>query len=157
LLFSIGGHPAFNCPLDPMGEAFEDYEIDFHEDSPEKEVYLLDGLFLGQTKGRLVCPNGKLNLSYDLFKNDAIIIDSKKPFKISVKNKKSGAGFSMEYRDFRWLGIWTKQPGAGFLCLEPWNGIADTVDHDQDFEKKLGINTLSPGEKYEVKYLIEFY
>ena len=157
LLFSIGGHPAFNCPLDPMKEAFEDYEINFHENSSEKEIYLLDGLFLSQSKGKISCPNGKLILSYDLFKNDAIIIDSEMPFKVSVISKKSNAGFSMEYGDFRWLGIWTKQAGAGFLCLEPWNGIADTTDHDQDFEKKLGINTLPPGEKYEAKYIMEFY
>ncbi len=157
ILFSVGGHPAFNCPLNPDQEVFEDYEIEFFDGSFQKEIYQLKGPYLSHEKKLLSLQSGKLNLSYDLFKNDALIVDSQAPFKISVKSKNTGKGFSMEYKDFRWLGIWTKEKGAGFICLEPWNGMADTVNHDQHFERKSGINTLLPGEKYEVDYLVNIF
>lgn len=155
--FSIGGHPAFNCPLDPSRETFEDYELDFCDGSPQKEIYRLDGMFLGHAKEPLPLLSGKLNLNYQLFDRDAIILDALKPHKISLKSKITGKGVSMTYQGFKWLGIWTKGEGAGFICLEPWDGIADTVDHDQDFTQKLGIHGLPPGEKYEVSYVMEFF
>lgn len=152
ILFSIGAHPGFNCPLIPEKEAFEDYAIDFNDGSSIREVYPLAGPLLSQKKSAIQLQNGMLNLSYDLFENDALILDANPPFKVSVKNLQTGRGYSLDYNGFRWLGVWTKRPGAGFICLEPWNGIADTVNHDQDFSRKLGINSLSPGEKYEVHY-----
>lgn len=157
ILFGIGGHPGFNCPLDPANEVFEDYVIDFHDGDDQKELYQLEGVYLAKGKYTLPLNEGKLNLKYALFENDALIIDSKSPCKVTVKSKKSGAGFSMEYGEFRWLGIWTKGEGAGFLCLEPWNGIADQLGHNQNFEDKLGINRLASGGTYRASYGIEFF
>lgn len=157
ILFSIGGHPAFNCPLDPGSEAFEDYVIDFHDKSAEKELYQLEGAYLAPSKYTLPLNDGKLDLQYSLFENDALIMDSQKPTKVSVKSKKSGAGFAMEYGEFRWLGVWTKRRGAGFLCLEPWNGIADPLGHNQVFKDKPGINRLASGETYQAQYSMEFF
>lgn len=155
--FSIGGHPAFNCPLDPQEENFTDYEVDFHDDKQEKELYHLEGHYLGGGKRSIALNNGKLELDYSLFRNDALIIDSHAPYKTSVRSRKSGAGFSMDYEDFQWLGIWTKQKDAGFLCLEPWNGIADTVQPNQSFKEKLGIRSLSPNDRYDAKYTMHFF
>lgn len=157
ILFSIGGHPAFNCPLEPNSEAFDDYVIDFHDGSKEKQTYPLNGPYLAKGRHTLPLDDGKLPLHYALFKNDAVIIDSEIPAKVSVRSKKTGAGFFMEYGEFRWLGIWTKTEGAGFLCLEPWNGIADADDYDQDFNKKPGINHLAAGETYTASYEMGFY
>ena len=42
------------------------------------------------------------------------------------------------------LGIWTK-PGAGFLCIEPWAGIADPAGFTDDFHEKPGVVTVGPG------------
>ena len=157
MLFGIGGHPALNCPLDPVKETFDDYEMDFHIDDSEKEIYLLKGTLLGLQKGKLPLNQGKSDLHYSLFDKDALIFDTDAPSKISVRSKKTGHGFSMEYSDFRWLGVWTKGEGAGFICLEPWNGIADKIDHDQDLSKKLGINTLDGGKEYRVSYTMGFF
>jgi galactose mutarotase-like enzyme len=155
ILFSIGAHPGFNCPLFPEREAFEGYEIDFYDGSSYKELNPLAGSLLSHKKSTIQLQKGKLKLDYNLFENDALIFDATPPQKISVKNSESGKGYSLQYKGFRWLGLWTKQPGAGFICLEPWNGIADTVNHDQDFSSKLGINSLAPGDKYEVYYQLD--
>jgi galactose mutarotase-like enzyme len=157
LLFGIGGHPGFNCPLDPTSESFEDYVIDFHDGSAEKELYQLEGVYVAQGKYRLAMNQGQLDLDYSLFANDALIVDTQAPAKVTVKSNKSGAGFAMEYDEFKWLGIWTKGEGAGFLCLEPWNGIADKLGHNQNFEEKWGINRLAPGETYRASYRVEFF
>ena len=157
ILFGIGGHPGFNCPLDPANETFEDYAIDFHDGSTEKELYQLEGVYVAPGKYSLDLNQGQLDLDYALFANDALIVDTQAPAKVTVKSKKSGAGFAMEYGEFKWLGIWTKGEGAGFLCLEPWNGIADKLGHNQNFEDKWGMNRLGAGETYRASYQVEFF
>ena len=50
---------------------------------------------------------------------------------------------------------------AGFLAeyVPGWDCHGLPIEHkiQEDFQKKLGINTLPPGEKYEAKYIMEFY
>jgi galactose mutarotase-like enzyme len=41
------------------------------------------------------------------------------------------------------LGIWSK-PGAGFVCLEPWQGYADPSDFDGELAEKPGIVAIPP-------------
>ena len=114
-------------------------------------------MYVAQGTYRLALSDGRLNLDYSLFANDALIVDTQAPAKVTVKSKKSGAGFAMEYGEFKWLGIWTRGEGAGFLCLEPWNGIADKLEHNQNFEDKWGINQLAAGETYRASYRMEFF
>jgi len=42
------------------------------------------------------------------------------------------------------LGIWTK-PGAAFICIEPWHGIADPAGFAGDIREKPGILEIAPG------------
>ena len=50
----------------------------------------------------------------------------------------------MSYPDARYLGLWTK-PGAGFICIEPWQGIADEAGFSGELRQKWGVFTLAPG------------
>ncbi len=43
------------------------------------------------------------------------------------------------------LGIWTK-PGAGFICIEPWQGHADPEGFEGELAGKPGIVLVQPGE-----------
>ena len=43
------------------------------------------------------------------------------------------------------LGIWPK-PGARYLCIEPWQGIADPAGFTGDFRDKPGVFELAPGD-----------
>ena len=52
----------------------------------------------------------------------------------------------MDFEGFDYLGIWSVAPGCPFVALEPWCGIADTVDCDGIFEHKPGIISLEPGQ-----------
>jgi galactose mutarotase-like enzyme len=42
------------------------------------------------------------------------------------------------------LGIWSK-PGAGFVCIEPWQGFASPDDFDGEFAKRPGVVQIAPG------------
>lgn len=70
--FSLGGHPAFNCPLFE-GESYSDYYLEF--DQIEKApAYLLDesGL-VSDKKLNLLDDSRTLKLHKHLFDNDALI------------------------------------------------------------------------------------
>ena len=42
------------------------------------------------------------------------------------------------------LGIWTK-PGAGYVCIEPWQGYASPEDFDGELADKPGMVSIVPG------------
>ena len=44
--------------------------------------------------------------------------------------------------EFPFLGIWSVKD-ADFICLEPWCGIADSVNSNQQLEYKEGIEKTS--------------
>jgi len=60
----------------------------------------------------------------------------------------------VNYSDFDNLGIWAK-PKAPYVCIEPWLGIADMEDTDQNFKNKKGINKLMPTQSFSASYTIE--
>jgi len=47
-----------------------------------------------------------------------------------------------------YFGIWTKKGTEQFLCLEPWAGIADSIDSSGKLEEKEGIIKLAPKQQY---------
>ena len=50
--------------------------------------------------------------------------------------------------------IWTI-PGASFVCLEPWCGITDRIDTNQDITTKEKIQVLAPGDVFTREHAIE--
>jgi len=42
------------------------------------------------------------------------------------------------------LGVWQK-PGANYICIEPWAGIADPAGFAGDFRDKPGVMELAAG------------
>jgi galactose mutarotase-like enzyme len=53
-----------------------------------------------------------------------------------------------------YLGLWAK-PEVPFVCIEPWYGVSDDEAHDQNLEKKKGIQTLGMGKIFNFSYSIE--
>jgi galactose mutarotase-like enzyme len=158
LWYSIGAHPGFNCPLEPEIEGFEDYGLDFGSSALDSlSVYTLKNGLIGSKREVLSLQEGKLDLRWELFQNDALIFDVGPTTSVSVRSQKTGKGYAMDFGEFRWLGIWTKQQDAGFLCLEPWNGIADAYDHDGLLQNKRGVDVLSPGEQREVGFSLTLF
>jgi galactose mutarotase-like enzyme len=148
---SVGGHPAFNWPLQP-GTAKESYSLHFSDEEVAPIRRLQDGLLRAESMPSPI--TGKnLALTERLFDDDAIILD-----RLVSKSVRYGAhrGPSLEisWQDFRELGIWSKPGGAPFLCIEPWRGFASPSDFDGEFSDKPGLMHIRPGERRALGYRI---
>lgn len=154
LYFSVGGHPAFKCPVYPH-EAYSDYILRFDQ-VETSQTHLLNintGLFTGQVKAVLSTPQ-TLALHPHLFDDDALVFKDLKSKKITLESKNHGAILDFIFNDFPFLGIWAK-PNAHFVCLEPWQGLADSENSDQQIVTKEGIVALNEKQFYTASYTIE--
>jgi len=144
LPFSFGYHPAFAWPL-PGGAAKADHRIVFeHEETgPIRRINPQSGLLLPDplptpVRGR------ELALDASLFAADALIWDRLASRSLRY-GASGGAALEIAFPDTPMLGIWQK-PGANYLCIEPWQGIADPAGYAGEFSGKPGIVILPPGE-----------
>lgn len=139
---SFGFHPAFAWPL-PFGGSKEDHVIRFENDEPGAvKVITADGLIGVPERDSPVVGN-VLHLEDSLFANDALVWDELASDRL-VYGVPGKPGLSMAFPDTGKLGIWMK-PGARFLCVEPWAGIADPDGYSGDFRSKPGVFEVAPG------------
>ena len=150
--FSIGAHPGFSCPITP-GEELTDYVVEFDQEETAA-THLLDekGLFDGRTRP---CLEGskRIPITKDLFNDDALVFHHLKSSTAKLLSTKSGRYVEMRMEGFPYLGIWA-QPGAPYVCIEPWHGHADWADTSGDIFEKKGIRTLAPNRAFECSYTI---
>lgn len=153
MLFSLGGHPAFRCPFFE-GEEYADYVLEF-EQAEAAHTWDLDAEGLIAGPGRKVLENEHILPLHDhLFDHDALIFKHLNSSRVSLKSRLSGPVLSLRYEGWPYLGIWAKS-GAPFVCIEPWLGIADSADTNQELAHKEGILRLPAGEFFEATYFIE--
>ena len=152
MYFSLGGHPAFKCPINES-EAYEDYYLEFEKNETVNKWEVLSNGLIGKDSKQLLDKSNKLPLKTNLFEQDALIIKTHQSRKVSLRSKLSKESVTVHYSDFPYLGIWAK-PGGKFVCIEPWLGISDAWDTDQNFETKEGIIKLDPRSKYNAAYTI---
>jgi galactose mutarotase-like enzyme len=143
---SFGWHPAFAWPL-PYGEPRDAHRIIFNADEPGrlKEI-TQDGLIAeGERESPL---DGRELLLHDaLFANDALVWDPVHASRVSY-GAAQGPVLDIMFPDTPKLGIWTK-PGAHYVCVEPWHGIADPDGYTGDFRDKPGVFEIPPGEEWK--------
>lgn len=154
LLFSLGAHPAFAVPNTP-NTTYNDYYLAFNSDDKLTYWELNDGLVADNTSN--IELNGhKLELRHELFYNDALVFKTLQSNCISLLNTKNDFGLHFHFDDFPFFGIWAAKD-APFVCLEPWCGVADSVDHNQKLQNKEGINKLSPNESWSRFWEVECF
>ena len=144
LPFSFGFHPAFAWPL-PGGADKAAHRIVFAEAEPQP-IRRIDGpsglvlpeAFVTPVQSRTLVPDA------ELFEDDALIWDELRSRSLRF-GAEGGASLDIACPDTPMLGIWQK-PGANYLCIEPWQGIADPIGYDGDFCDKPGVVILPPGE-----------
>ena len=134
--FSIGAHPAF-----AIDNAFDNYNLVFNQSEKMISHQLENEQFDGSVR-EIEAKNGKINLDYSLFEKDALVFKELKSNEITLHHNNEFV-LKMIFEGFPYLGIWTK-PNAPFLCIEPWCGLADNVNHNGNIEEKEGIILLQP-------------
>lgn len=155
IYFTIGSHPGFNIPLTKNGK-FDDYEVDF---SSKYETLSLDSDGFVDENNPIKHDNTPLHISRSDFKNDALIYRFKdKMVKIGLHNSDASHGIQLSSNNAKFWGIWSTYPkDSHFICIEPWWGITDTIDTDQNFKHKFANNKLAPSEKYIASYSMKAY
>lgn len=148
---SYGAHPAFKVPLQNT-EEFEDYEIRFDNVSDFKRWPLLHGLISDEPVAVLT-QNNILPVTHELFAEDALVFKNQSFSSVSIGNKHSGKGIKMIAEEWPYFGIWSAR-GGDFICLEPWQGIADTVASDGILQNKEGMLSIKPGEQHRSVYSV---
>ncbi|MFD1470076.1 aldose 1-epimerase family protein [Hymenobacter caeli] len=154
LLFSIGAHPAFCCPLRPGQEQFEDYYFEFDHPVTLRRQLLRGGLRTGET-APVLHQQTALPLTYALFADDALVLAHYDFTRLALRAHGSPHFVRLRFDGFPYLGLWTKGPGAAFVCIEPWHGVASPVGPPQELRDKEGILTLGPGQGFAATYEIE--
>ncbi|EAD6807373.1 aldose 1-epimerase family protein [Listeria monocytogenes] len=153
IYFSIGAHPAFHLPLTD-GTTFEDYYLDLGTEE-NLETLCLEGPYRsGEIKKIIDEPARYLPLSYDLFKNDALIFEALKQKEMTIKSDKTPHFVKVSFPEFPFVGVWTAKPGTPFLCIEPWYGIADGAGESVELRDKAGIEHLEPEAVFASEYEI---
>lgn len=155
LFFSVGGHPAFRCPLE-KDEKYSDYSIVFEHNETAHNFEVMDSGTIGPAKDLILNNSSIIHLHYAIFSNDALVFKNLKSRKASLVSKRSGKRVEVSYEGFPYLGIWAK-PHADYVCIEPWLGIADPVDTDQELETKEGIIPLSGMKSFSASYRISIF
>ena len=152
MYFSIGAHPAFYWPLNE-DEKKEDYYLEFEKKEKTTKCLLEAGLLNNQTEP--ILDNQKiLELTPDIFEDDALVFKNLKSEQITLKSSKSEREIKIRFEKFPYLGIWSQSVEAPFICIEPWHGIADSVDSSGKIIEKEGIKNLKAGNHFESKYTI---
>ena len=151
LPFTLGAHPAFNIPIPGVEAAsLDQYHLLFTRSWTSYGPSITDeGLCDYTTPQKLIVNSDTLPLSWELIDREKTITledvpDRRITLAANVEASSEAHGIQMDFEGFDYLGIWSAAPGCPFVALEPWCGIADTVDCDGIFEHKPGIISLEP-------------
>lgn len=152
LYFSLGAHPGFAIDT-KNGLKYDDYEIAFSDDEKLEIHPLIDNLISKKTE-TINLENKTLPLSYELFSKDALVMTNMKSKKLILRNNQNNHKVIFTFSNFPYFGIWAAK-NADFVCLEPWQGIADIEDHNQELTEKFGILKLERNEEWKGDWAVE--
>ncbi len=147
MYFNVGAHEAYVTP-----EGIEDYDVVF-----DKEVTMnahnLYGNFLAENTYPIIKDSKVLPLYDKYFIVDALPFTEVSAQAATLRNRKTGRAVRVEFPGFNNLLLWHKH-GAGYMCVEPWNGIPDMPGSSYDITEKKGITSLDAGKTFEISHSI---
>jgi galactose mutarotase-like enzyme len=146
MYFSIGAHPGFNCMIGDYLE-FEKNETLLTERIDETAIII-------DEKIKLLEDARKIELTADLFANDALFLSGYKSSQIKLKSPRHNRELCFVFGNAPFLGIWAK-PAAPYVCIEPWYGINDNYHQVKDISQKRGIQMLSPDGTFSFSWSAE--
>jgi len=148
--FGFGFHPAFVWPL--PGAGGQDHVITLHNHGEPGLVRLEGGLI---SASRLASPfkAGRLVLDHGMFEQDAMIFPegAGKGLRYGVEG---GPTMHFSFENLPNLALWQK-PGAPFICVEPWHGMAAEKNGSKELAERPYSLTLPPGEISRFAFTVE--
>ena len=144
---SVGGHPAFNA------DSISDFHIVFSENEDVASDQL-SGPYINDDQVKVIQGN-QIELDEHTFDNDALIFQNLRSKYVSLKHSTKKYEVKVDVSDFPYLGIWAK-PGAPYVCIEPWQGLADFTTHNKQILEKKGIVIIPVNNELERSFTMEF-
>jgi galactose mutarotase-like enzyme len=142
---SMGAHPAFCWPLVP-GTPKEQYALEFDQAEPDPLRMVAGGLLVPEPRPTPIV--GKtLALTDAIFAQDALILPAPRSRSLRY-GAADGPALTIAWDGWEQLGIWSK-PGAEFVCVEPWCGMATPVGFAGEFSEKPWLMLIPPGGRRE--------
>lgn len=149
LYFSLGAHPAFRC------EIGDTLRFECREENLHTQRIGADGLRTGELFA--VPGNGReIEITEELFLHDALILSGLRSRCVTLESRRKGRVVTVMLGGAPYLGLWAK-PGAPFVCIEPWYGVADPCRPALDFTQKQGIQRLEGKGRFDFKIQIELH
>ncbi len=152
IYFSIGAHPAFNCPLSE-GESMEDYYLEF-EKAEEMEAYYKIGSDLSNDTRKIGMRGRKIKLSHELFYKGPLVFKRLNSNNVELKNNINSKTVKVEFAGFPYLGIWSSVNDGPFVCIEPWYGLGYVRESSDELASKEGIVRLEKEGAFSAQYNI---
>lgn len=154
LWFSLGAHPAFRVPL--TGDTdYSNYYLEFDQPETSGRWPIVGGGLIGENAIPFLEDEKRIQVTRELFARDAVVLKGLKSTRVRLASDKHIYGFDFHFPGFPFMGIWAS-PGADFVCIEPWCGIADSVNAPGAIEEKEGIISLEPGALFERTWSVSF-
>lgn len=155
LHFSIGAHPAFNCPI--HGEENKaGYKFYFgganeihHHGHTDTGLSIEEDIVLA-------LENHRATITPEFFDGSTYIIEGPQTNEIGVEDPEGNRFITVRF-DMPVVALWSP-PGknAPFLCIEPWFGRCDAYDFDGTLEERAFNNALEAGNQFHTFYTIRF-
>lgn len=150
LPFGIGFHPAFLWPL-PSADG-KPHEV-ILDNGAEPGVIQLEGGLIGKTLPTSPFEAGRLTLKRDLFANDALIFPEDAGTGLTFQAE-DGPSLHFAFENLPNIALWQK-PGAPFLCIEPWHGMAAHAGGTAELVERPYTVALPAGEEMRFGFTVE--
>ncbi|MGN5375410.1 aldose 1-epimerase family protein [Sphingomonas hankookensis] len=139
---SIGFHPAFAWPL-PYGHDRAAHRMVFSVAEGDTVAAIAANGTIAAQRRASPLDGRDLYLTDALFADDALVFDPVHSDHVTY-GAEIGPQLRIDFPGMPKLGVWTK-PGSAFVCIEPWDGIADPEGFAGDIFDKPGIHRVAPG------------
>lgn len=153
--FSIGGHPAYMCPLGGAGAQTDcKFRFDTRPSVLISEIIGAGGTLSGRKK-ELPVKDGYLDITGDIFDEDALIIENSQAQEVALCGKDGNPYLKVSF-DAPLFGLWSP-PGknAPFICIEPWEGRCDREGFDGDISRRERGHSLPENGTFHMQYAAE--
>ena len=147
MYFNVGSHEGYYTP-----EGIEDYDVIFPQ-SETLDAYVLYGNLVSNQRLPIIKESCTLPLYDKYFTVDALVFKDLVSRSAVLRNRKTGRALRLDFPNAKYFVLWHK-PNAPYICLEPWDGVQDTVDADGDLTHKEGISSLAAHEEFIYTHII---
>lgn len=156
LYFSIGAHPAFNCPMgdDESKEGYKVFfgnldEVHWHNTNPACGLSVMDDRVLKLEDNMAEITPG----FFDVY---TYIIEGKQADTIGLVDKNGHMYVKVTF-DMPLVALWSPEfKNAPFVCIEPWCGRCDAEGFEGELKDREYGNALEKDEVFEQSYAMYF-